>query len=321
MKVYVLTSRNIERLNWIEQVIPQRETVVVINSLDPDYGAVASKWCKERGIEYHITKSDGTPATGKNSVIKIFLESKDEYMVHVDGDDMLTPHGYKLYKAVAESGKAPDCISLYRQPSIKPPLKNKVRHDFLIECIVNKSLEKDQTRIDYWNTCYPWDKSLIAMGAHNWQNVEGLYNMFRLDPYNAEPVTASRWAEHRVLYNHFMECYSDVSEYMCRMVFFSRKCAELIEYTNHLTIGEDTIQWLQLKKMAMEGKLDMQKRKERFNPSYLAIRDNDSVTLKEGLNNYEWVIPLNNNIKLLKKEGLLPPKYTTLTEFNDGTYL
>lgn len=319
MKVYVLTSRNIERLNWIEQVIPQRETVVVINSLDPDYGAVASKWCEERGIEYHITKSDGTPATGKNSVIKLFLESEDEYMVHVDGDDMLTPHGYKLYKAVAESGNAPDCVCLYRQPSIKPPMKNRVRHDFLIECIENKTLETDITRVDYWNTCYPWDKTKLAI--HNWQTVEGLYNMFRLEPYDADPDTALRWAQNRLLYNHFMRNYSDVEEYMLRMVFFSRKCAELINYGNDLMIGEDTIQWLQLKKMAQDGKIDMQKRKEKYNPSYLAIRDNDSICLQEGLYNYEWLTPLNKNIRLLKKLELLPERFTTLTEFNDGTYL
>ena len=105
MKVYILTSRDIERLGWIEQVIPQRETVVVINSLDPDYGAVASKWCEERGYEHHITESDGTPATGKNSVIKLFLESGEDYMVAVDGDDVLTHYGYKLYTAMADAHK------------------------------------------------------------------------------------------------------------------------------------------------------------------------------------------------------------------------
>lgn len=319
MKVYVLTSRNIERLNWIEQVIPQRETVVVINSLDPDYGAVASKWCEERDIEYHITESDGTPATGKNSVIKLFLESEEEYMVHVDGDDMLTPHGYKLYKAVAESGKAPDCVCLYRQPSIKPPMKNRVRHDFLIECIENKTLETDVTRVDYWNTCYPWDKS--KMDLNPWQTDENLYNMFRREPYNAEPEVALKWASQRVLYNHFMKTYSDAGEYMCRMVFFSRKCAELIEYTNHLVVGEDTIQFLQLKRQAGEGNINMQRRKEKYNPSYLAIRDNESVTLQTGLYNYEWLTPLNNKIKTLKEDDLLPPRYASLTEFNDGTYL
>lgn len=319
MKVYVLTSRNIERLNWIEQVIPQRETVVVINSLDPDYGAVASKWCEERGIEYHITQSDGTPATGKNSVIKLFLESEEDYMVHVDGDDMLTPHGYKLYKAVAESGKAPDCICMYRQPSIKPPLRNKVRFDFLLECIENKTLETEAYRIEYFSTCYPWDKS--RMDQSPWQTEENLYNMFRTEPYNAEPETAWDWACQRVLYNHYMKTYSDAGEYMCRMVFFSRKCAELMEYTNELVIGEDTIQFLDLKRQAEEGNINMQRRKEKYNPSYLAIRDNESVTLQTGLYNYEWLKPLNKKIKTLKEDDLLPSRYASLTEFNDGTYL
>ena len=54
--------------------------------------------CVSEGIEHYVTESDGTPATGKNSVLRLFLESDNEYMVHVDGDDMITPYGRNLYR-------------------------------------------------------------------------------------------------------------------------------------------------------------------------------------------------------------------------------
>ena len=318
MKVYVLTSRNIERLNWIEQVIPQRETVVVINSLDLNYGAVASKWCEERGYEYHITESDGTPATGKNSVIKLFLESEEEYMVAVDGDDILTPHGYKLYKAVAESNNAPDCICLYRHAQVKQPdTSSTFNHEKLFRCIEENLLETDETWKQYWSLEYPADKS----GMSDWETPENLYNVFRCAPWNAEPDLAWEWADERALFNHYIQNFSDVEESFLRMVFFSRKCAELVDYDNELTIGEDTHQWMKLKKLSQDGLIDMQRRKERYNPSYMSVREVDSIMLTVGLNNYDWLRPFNNKIMSLRQNGSLPERFTALKEFNDGTYL
>lgn len=319
MKVYVLTSHDIERLSWIEKVIPQRETVVVINSLDPDYGAVASKWCEERGYEHHVTKSDGTPATGKNSVIKLFLESEEDYMVHVDGDDLLTPYGYKLYKAVAESGKAPDCISIYRHIQINPiTVKKNIgeRYDKLFSCI--NVFERDETWKKYWGVEYPNDRSEESPQLANLGN---LYNVFRQDPYNAEPNVAMGWAKSRHLFNHYIQNYSDAQETMLRMVFFSRKCAEKIQYDHHFTIGEDTLQWFLLKGMSQKGEIDMQRRKERYNPTYISTKNTDSIMLTVGLNNYDWIKPFNEEIQQYKREGRMPERMTVLKEFNDGTYL
>lgn len=317
MKVYVLTSHSIERLSWIEKVIPQRETVVVINSLDPDYGAVASKWCEERGYEHHVTKSDGTPATGKNSVIKLFLESDEDYMVHVDGDDILTPYGYKLYKAVAESGKAPDCICIYRHIQIAPIVKT-FDYDKLFDCIKNDKFERDETWKYYWQVEYPCDKS---QEKKNWYSQENLYNIFRVEPWNAEPEIAWKWAGHRHLFNHYIEQFSDAEESMLRMVFFSRKCAERIGYDHHFMIGEDTLQWFLLKGLSQKGEIDMQRRKERYNPTYIAVKDTKSVCLTHALNNYDWLEPFNQEIKQYRQMGWMPERTTALMEFNDGTYL
>ena len=315
MKVYILTSRDIERLGWIEQVIPQRETVVVINSLDPDYGAVASKWCEERGYEHHITESDGTPATGKNSVIKLFLESGEDYMVAVDGDDVLTRYGYKLYTAMAESGKAPDMVALYRQPQIKALPINVEWGGFLDR--VSDLRKMPQSLKDHYKLAYPWDKSPNGDNSVVWQNTENLYNVFRQEPYNLDGEKALWWAHHREQFNHHMIAFSEAEEYMCRMVFFSKEIAREIDYDNSLMIGEDTYQFMILKLLHQSGKYNIARRKERSIPTYIAIASENSVTLTEGLYNYDWLEPLNRKIKGLKA---LKPK-TQILEIIDGTYL
>jgi len=315
MKVYILTSRDIERLGWIEQVIPQRETVVVINSLDPDYGAVASKWCEERGYEHHITESDGTPATGKNSVIKLFLESGEDYMVAVDGDDVLTRYGYKLYTAMAESGKAPDMVALYRQPQIKALPINVEWGGFLDR--VSDLRKMPQSLKDHYKLTYPWDKSPNGDNHVVWQTTENLYIVFRQEPYNLDGEKALHWAHHREQFNHHMIAFSEAEEYMCRMVFFSKEIAKEIDYDNSLMIGEDTYQFMILKLLHQSGKYNIARRKERSIPTYIAIASENSVTLTEGLYNYDWLEPLNRKIKGLKA---LKPK-TQILEIIDGTYL
>ena len=315
MKVYILTSRDIERLGWIEQVIPQRETVVVINSLDPDYGAVASKWCEERGYEHHITESDGTPATGKNSVIKLFLESGEDYMVAVDGDDVLTHYGYKLYTAMAESGKAPDMVALYRQPQIKALPINVEWGGFLDR--VSDLRKMPQSLKDHYKLTYPWDKSPNGDNHVGWQTTENLYIVFRQEPYNLDGERALHWAHHREQFNHHMIAFSEAEEYMCRMVFFSKEIAKEIDYDNSLMIGEDTYQFMILKLLHQSGKYNIARRKERSIPTYIAIASENSVTLTEGLYNYDWLEPLNRKIKGLKA---LKPK-TQILEIIDGTYL
>lgn len=315
MKVYVLTSRDIERLGWIEEVIPQRETVVVINSLDPDYGAVASKWCEERGYEHHITESDGTPATGKNSVIKLFLESGEDYMVAVDGDDVLTRYGYKLYSAMAESGKAPDMVALYRQPQIKALPMNVEWGGFLDR--LSDIRKMPQSLKDHYKLTYPWDKSPNTSSNTVWQTTENLYNVFRQDPYNQDEENALWWAHQRQKFNNLMIAFSEAEEFMCRMVFFSKEIAKEINYDNTLMIGEDTYQFLKLKSLHQHKRYRIGRRKERDIPTYIAIASVDSVTLTEGLYNYDWLEPLNNKVQELKT---LKPK-TQIMEIIDGTYL
>ena len=115
MKFYILVNRKLEYLKDHLKTIPRSDQVVVINSLDNDFIDQASAYCQEMSIEYYVTESDGTAATGKNSVMKLFLESDNEYMVQVDGDDKITDYGYKSYKALSRHKNPPDLVVIRNQ--------------------------------------------------------------------------------------------------------------------------------------------------------------------------------------------------------------
>ena len=86
IKYYVLVNKSMNCLVRQFNTFNIDEVVVVINSLDEEFKAEAVRWCTKHGIENHVTESDGTPGTGKNSVLKLFLESDNEYMIHMDRD-------------------------------------------------------------------------------------------------------------------------------------------------------------------------------------------------------------------------------------------
>jgi hypothetical protein len=233
----------------------------------------------------------------------------------VDGDDILTRYGYKLYTAMAESGKAPDMVALYRQPQIKALPINVEWGGFLDR--VSDLRKMPQSLKDHYKLTYPWDKSPNGDNHVGWQTTENLYIVFRQEPYNLDGEKALHWAHHREQFNHHMIAFSEAEEYMCRMVFFSKEIAKEIDYDNSLMIGEDTYQFMILKLLHQSGKYNIARRKERSIPTYIAIASENSVTLTEGLYNYDWLEPLNRKIKGLKA---LKPK-TQILEIIDGTYL
>ena len=236
-------------------------------------------------------------------------------MVAVDGDDVLTRYGYKLYTAIAESGKAPDMVALYRQPQIKALPMNVSWDGFLDR--LSDIRKMPESLKDHYKLTYPWDKSPNTPSNTHWQSTENLYNVFRQDPFNQDEEKALWWAHQREKFNHLMIAYSEAEEFMCRMVFFSKEIAKEINYDNSLMIGEDTYQFLKLKLLHQHGKYRIARRKERDVPTYIAIASDDSVTLTAGLYNYDWLEPLNNKVQELKA---LKPK-TQIMEIIDGTYL
>ena len=92
------------------------------------------------------------------------------------------------------------------------------------------------------------------------------------------------------------------------MVFYSRKVAEHVWFDNELLIGEDTIQFLKLKKLAHEGKLRIVRRKENVRPTYIAVRNEDSIMLQYGRNNWSWLKPFLKELDKISDD--LPVDYS-----------
>lgn len=68
------------------------EVCVVINTLNEEFKREMLDYCNWEGINIKLTKSDGTPSTGKNSVFEVFDDKKEfTHLVQIDGDDFLYP--------------------------------------------------------------------------------------------------------------------------------------------------------------------------------------------------------------------------------------
>jgi len=111
LRFYVLTSRNLKCLKRHFVSLPKQHTTVIINTLDKDYESLVQDWCFREKINCVATESNGKPGKGKNAVLDHFLDSDYDYMVQIDGDDFLQPHGVNLYTWVAHND-APDGIQI-----------------------------------------------------------------------------------------------------------------------------------------------------------------------------------------------------------------
>jgi len=310
MKFYLLTSNSLETLIRNSEIIHSEDLVVVINTRDDNYRDYAEEYCIENDLEYYITPSDGTPATGKNSVIKLFLESDNDYMVQIDGDDFITPLGYRLYKSVSQHPTPPDMIVHYRQPRITTGLDP----DYIIKLCedLTKLTEED---IKLTELTYPCDKSNPQYATQVYETL--LWHFMTRG--NMDAPTSHKWSVDRVEFNHLMNKFSEVKEYMTRMVFYSRNIAKEIHFDKELIIGEDTLQFLKVKKMALDGKYNVVRRKENRYPTYVTTENDQSVT-KIRKNSWEWMRPLIDKINILEERNELPQPYMSLPEFIDDTY-
>ena len=252
MKFYILVSRRIEYLKDHVKSIPFKDQVVVINSLDNDFIDQASTYCQENSIEHYVTESDGTAATGKNSVMKLFLESDNNHMVQVDGDDKITEYGYKKYKSISQSENPPDILVLYNQWQIQDT-------KFSIDENGN-----EKTRSTSRNQ--PW----IRNRGGSWEKVSAHYDSLKIKTKNhLEQDELLLWATERVFTENF--CWSlgegddNVRESFNRMVFYSRKAAKYINFDNKLKIGEDIMEFFRMKKLCYDGVINVQRLNENPN--------------------------------------------------------
>lgn len=318
MKFYILTSSNLDTLKRHRETIPTDDQVVIINTKDDDYVRSATSYCRLNNIEHYVTKSDGTPATGKNSVMEKFLESNNNYMVQVDGDDFITDYGYKLYKFIAEDEDAPDLICLFNQWARHVSSWNPVDDGpDRIGAITRKQSWKRgyEARFDYFeeNRFYRWLKTIPANGSDDSPHKgKPLYRHYPDGKLRLWAHYKCRWE--KMLWPHCVgrnENDRDSRDCFNRMVFYSRKAAKLVKFDPELLIGEDTMAFWELKNKSFNGKLNIMARDEMETPSYMYDAVDQGTVMNESKKDtkdvfddslsYDWIVTL---VKYMDKYNL-----------------
>lgn len=322
MKFYILVHRKLEYLKNHAATIPFKDQVVVINSLNNDFIDQASAYCQKNSIEYYVTESNGKPAKGKNAVLKLFLESDNDYMVQVDGDDQITKYGYDLYTGLAKSENAPDIVCLKNQ--------------WLASATEFRIDENGEDKCVKYNRYMPWVRTRNT--HERMKNPFYHYDDIKVKhwPKDMWP-TIYKWAQIRVKFEQFCWDFGngseDMKEIFTRMVFYSRKAVELMKFDEKLVIGEDTFEFLRMKNMAKKGIINMVTHDEspisksmpgkKFPYSYVYRQlDHESIVASRSYDpkndrvSYAWLIPIMDYIK----EHNLEEEYKMIKHWNLPEY-
>ena len=292
LKFYVLTTRRLDRLKRHLDPnisgIPKEDLVVVINSLNNSYVQRASDWCEEENIEYYITESNGTAGKGKNSVLNLFNGSDNDYMVLVDGDDYLTPHGVWLYKHIAEYETPPDCICLFNQVALVLDIKK--------QDIIRKKFEEGGA------DAVSGDDIMVKASfpfTIDWRTYDNFINE------NGRSIPPRDLIESKKYYNK-MRLYAEKAEAHCRVTWYSKK-ASSIPFKEELKVGEDTQQYLMLKNEAYHGRINILCTDE-LTPTYIYDNSIPGVVCEVGefgTNTFNWMYHYNIEISSMERKGLL----------------
>ena len=251
LKYYVLCSNNIAATKRHLQYIPKDSLITVLNSTDQEYINTAESWCKEQDIEYYITESDGTPATGKNSVMKLFLNSDNDYMVLVDGDDFITPHGVVVYGMISQLDSPPDAVAIVNQFGLVP------REDVCDQgCSLRFALDENNPDNVHGKgvRCYKHDERwwMDAIAGRIYRHDKGLYKDISL--------------VHKRLMAYCYK-YLNQKETHLRITFYSKKAA-IYQFNKDFMVGEDTLQYFDIKNAWVTGNLKIQHLDDSY-PSYV----------------------------------------------------
>ena len=318
LKFYILTSASGRYLDWFNRTgetdtsfkglkchfdprwsnISYKDAVVVINTLDKDYERVVSQWCSEKGIEHYITESNGNPGKGKNELLKIFQESDNDYMVQIDGDDILTPYGVDLYKSLAKEN-APDSIIIYHQWA--------QYIDRFGQRIYSRIMNNQDRPANYKKDYAHFAKYVPMMYNHSPSYRKKVKAQGGID--KVCDLYATYTGQVHELTRQFNETYfSHVTEQMmvdnhCRPVWYSKKAAKF-RFDEEMRIGEDTRFYLHLKHAHYTGNLEVRRLKEIpctyvYNNMYGGIVAEES----NGMTNMDWMKLFMDNIDKDIKEG------------------
>lgn len=288
--------------------IQYKDAVVVVNTISSSYKRAVKSWCVSKGIECHITDCNNTPGKGKNELLKIFLDSEDDYMVQIDGDDMLTPYGVDLYKNLANQ-KAPDSIIIYHQWSQQV---TKYGQRFFTRIMNNQDRPANYKKdLEFFYKFVPlsakfqkdYRKKVNSMGGID--KVCHLYATYSNQMHELCRKYNEKYFSH-VTNQHMVDNH-------CRPVWYSRKAAEY-RFNEEMRIGEDTRLYLQLKTAHYKGLLNVVRLKE-VPCSYVYNNLHGGIVAEEsnGMTNMDWMKKFMDYIEEDVKEGKIG-EYPNLPE-------
>ncbi len=269
--------------------IPKQDLHIVINTQDEGFKASAIDYCSSEGIEYTVTVSDGTPATGKNSVLDLFKDSDNDYMVLVDGDDFITPHGVVTYKKLAQATTPPDIAAIEYQFVLSKNYGQAKGHDISVIDLIKNPYHGCSDKKNF--------NTITSLGCRGFQQPkrwwkkarEGHYiTTTRGDKYLDEFGSIhKRWANH---------CYSYINnwETHCRLVWWSKKAAQnTLRFDSSYVVGEDTLLYFEYKHEHFNNNLVMKHLFDRW-PTYVYDCRVDGIVQahrhKDGIMDRGWML-------------------------------
>ncbi len=290
LRFYVLTSRNFKCLKRQFVSLPKQHTTVVINTLDKEYESLVQNWCFQEKINCVATESNGYPGKGKNAVLDHFLDSSYDYMVQIDGDDFLQPHGVNLYTWVAHND-APDGIQILHSDSYKGSHK-----------------ENDLFAPPPWHKAYKrWGEMRASIYKHLRPILEGAWQKRKVweREYNIHMEQNKAW-NYPAETAHFMDC--------ARLIFWSRKLAKMVRFREDLLIGEDSLLNYEVRDMAYRKDIVLHKVLDRQEHTYTYDLLNSGI-VKRAQNqiDWSWLAPLNEAILEREKHWSVGPNFKIKT--------
>jgi hypothetical protein len=286
---YVLASHNIYALKRQFETLPIEETTVIINTLDLDFLKMAVMYCNGINVRLFITASDGTAATGKNSFLDQFDKDGIPHAVLVDGDDYLTARGVKYYKKLANHSSPPDAIVL--ENCVVKSWASEVSHEYLTG--------PERPHIDPTNV--PFKMSILAT-VTDWELLKSGALIENIEGKTKEDD------DNLVKYIDILRYGMGINEIAARVVFMSRKALK-IRYNNEFIVGEDTVQYLELKDLHHKGEIKMFSHDEGY-PTYIYDVRLSGIAVTHsgkghGLGFLNWMKILLNKLQELKDSGKL----------------
>jgi len=297
---YVLSSHNIFALKRQFKTLPIDKTTVIINTTHAEFREHAIAYCEENKVRYFVTESDGTAATGKNSFLDRFDEDGVPYAVLIDGDDYLTKRGVVMYQRLVEREDVPDALVLFNQVNI-----TETRHDRVERSQDPIRPHEDPTKLT--------SRYIQSSAVADWNELAKGF----LVADNVPDITAEE-VEMFKKYISTLQHSMGIDELSTRLVFMSRKVLPY-RFNKGLTVGEDTLQYLELKDAHERGELKLAAHNEKF-PTYMYDVRISGIALKEsqkdqGKGFINWMKVLLAEMDCLKDNNKLHKTRVPILEF------